>query len=166
MNKIIAVKELTLTRILNAPAKVVFKVWTEPKHLAQWWGPKDFTNPVCGLDSQPGGIIRIDMRAPDGEYYAVMGNFKEIIAPVKLVFTIKAFPDDDGNAGLEVQYTVLFTEHDCMTELVLYAAVVKATSGVEAAVASMDEEWNQSMERLADTLAEVQNNETTYTDHY
>ena len=53
-----------------------------------------------------------------------------------------------------------------MTELVLHAAVVKATSEVGKAVADMDEEWNQSMERLADTLAEVQNNEAAYINHY
>ena len=55
-------RELIFTRILDAPRELVFKLWTEPHHLAQWWGPKGFTNPVCELDARVGGAIRVDRR--------------------------------------------------------------------------------------------------------
>lgn len=48
------VKEITLARIVNAPRSLVFKVWTDEKHMAQWWGPKGFTAPLCKMDARPG----------------------------------------------------------------------------------------------------------------
>jgi uncharacterized protein YndB with AHSA1/START domain len=64
--KPVAEAEVHLTRILDAPRELVFKAWTEPKHLAQWWGPRGFSNPVCKLDLRVGGAILIHMCAPDG----------------------------------------------------------------------------------------------------
>lgn len=43
-------RKLTLTRVFDAPPSFVFRAWTEPKHMAQWWGPHGFTNPVCEMD--------------------------------------------------------------------------------------------------------------------
>lgn len=54
---------LVIRRVLGAPRGLVFTAWTDPKQMAQWWGPHRFTNPVCELDVRPGGAIRIDMRA-------------------------------------------------------------------------------------------------------
>ena len=56
--------ELVLTRVFDAPRELVFKVWTEPKHMAQWWRAHGFTSPVWELDERPGGAIRIHMRGP------------------------------------------------------------------------------------------------------
>ncbi len=56
--------DLVLARELNAPRELVWKAWTDAKHLAQWWGPKGFTNPVCEVDVRPVGGILIHMRAP------------------------------------------------------------------------------------------------------
>src|SRR6266576_3421118 len=69
---------LVLTRVFDAPRELVFKAWTDTKHMAQWWGPNGFTNPVCELDARAGGAIRIDMRAPDGAVYPMKGVFEEI----------------------------------------------------------------------------------------
>jgi len=55
-----------ITRVVNASRSLVFKAWTDAKDVAQWWGPRGFTNPVCELDVRPGGAIRIHMRGPDG----------------------------------------------------------------------------------------------------
>ena len=61
-----AERVLVIERIFDAPPNLVFKAWTDPKQVAQWWGPKGFTNPVCEMDVRPGGALRIVMRAPDG----------------------------------------------------------------------------------------------------
>ena len=61
-----AERELLLTRTLDAPRALVFRAWTEPEHLARWWGPQGFTTPSCTMDVRPGGAWRICMRAPDG----------------------------------------------------------------------------------------------------
>jgi uncharacterized protein YndB with AHSA1/START domain len=47
---------ITMVRIFDAPRELVFKAWTDPEHLAQWWGPHGFTNPVCEVDLRPGGV--------------------------------------------------------------------------------------------------------------
>jgi uncharacterized protein YndB with AHSA1/START domain len=59
-------RELVITRVFDAPRELVWKAWTDPKHVAQWRGPKDCTNPVCELDVRPGGAILIHMQVPDG----------------------------------------------------------------------------------------------------
>ena len=64
-------REVTITRIIDAPRELVFKAWTDPKHMAQWWGPRYFTNPICEMDVRPGGAILIHMRGPDGVIYPI-----------------------------------------------------------------------------------------------
>lgn len=60
-------RELTLTRVFDAPRALVYKMWTDPKHLAEWFGPKQFTNPKCEVDARVGGRIHVVMRAPWGQ---------------------------------------------------------------------------------------------------
>lgn len=59
----LAEREITITRMFDAPRAVVFRAWTDAGQLAQWWGPKGFTNPVCEIDVRVGGAIRIHMRS-------------------------------------------------------------------------------------------------------
>ena len=68
--------ELVLTRIFDAPRELLFKVWTDPKHVSQWWGPHGFANPICELDLRPGGTILIHMRGPDGTVYPMTGVYQ------------------------------------------------------------------------------------------
>src|SRR5579871_3024258 len=79
--------DLVITRVFDAPRELVFKAWTEHERLKRWWGPKNFTNPVCEVDSRPGGAMRIDMRAPDGRVYPMTGRYEEIVEPERIVFT-------------------------------------------------------------------------------
>ena len=60
---------VTLTRIFDAPRALVWKAWTDPKMMAQWFGPRGFSNPVCELDVRVGGSLRVVMRGPDGTDY-------------------------------------------------------------------------------------------------
>ena len=65
--------ELVLTRNFNAPRELVFKVWTDPKHVAQWWGPHGFTTRILEMDVRPGGVWRYAMRGQDGNDYPFDG---------------------------------------------------------------------------------------------
>src|ERR1700674_4940207 len=58
--------DFVVARVFHAPRARLFKAWINPKQMAQWWGPKLFTNPVCQIDARPGGAFRIVMRSPDG----------------------------------------------------------------------------------------------------
>lgn len=64
-DKTLTEREVTITRVFDAPRATVFRAWTDADRLAQWWGPKGFTNPVCEIDARVGGAIRIHMRSPD-----------------------------------------------------------------------------------------------------
>ena len=142
-------KQLTLTRLLDAPREVVFKAWTEPEQLARWWGPSGFTNPRCEADVRPGGRIHIDMTAPDGTVFPMGGVFREVIVPEKLVFTTTAFEDPQGHAGLENLNTVLFSEEGNQTRLTLHVEVLHASAAAQGALSGMEEGWTQSLVRLS-----------------
>jgi len=146
-------RELTLTRVLDAPRALVFRMWTEPEHMARWWGPHGFTNPRCELEVRPGGAIRIDMRGPDGVVYPMTGTFREIVQGERLVFTAVA-EDTDGNPLLESLTTVTFAKAGRKTKLTVHARAVAFTPVGAQYLGGMEAGWSQSLERLADLLAQ------------
>jgi uncharacterized protein YndB with AHSA1/START domain len=143
---------LQITRMIDAPVHDVYVAWTKADQLAKWWGPKDFTNPVCEVDLKPGGEIRIDMKGPDGTVYPMGGIFHEIIEPQKLVFTSTAFKDANGQWQLEVFNTITLKAREDKTELTLVAEVIERTPETEASIAGMETGWNQSLDRLQDLV--------------
>jgi uncharacterized protein YndB with AHSA1/START domain len=152
-NKDLPVRELMLTRILDAPRELVFKLWTEPAHLAQWWGPKGFTNPVCEIEARAGAAIRVHMRAPDGTVYPMGGAIEEIVPPRRLVFTTSAHAGGESGPFFVNRNTVTFDDLDGRTKLTLHVRVVEAAPGSEDALAGMDQGWSESFERLLDLAA-------------
>jgi uncharacterized protein YndB with AHSA1/START domain len=79
--------QLLLEREFDAPRDLVFEVWSEPKHLANWWGPNGFSMPFCEVDFRVGCQYRICMRSPEGEDHWLRGEYKVIDQPQRLVFT-------------------------------------------------------------------------------
>lgn len=140
-------RSVTISRAFAAPRSLVFQMWTDSKHMAQWWGPKGFTNPVCEIDARPGGAIRIHMRSPDGVTYPMTGMFSEVVAPERLVFT--AFAEDlDGNPLLEAHTTVTFAEQGGKTTVTVKARAVGLAPVAPQMLAGMEAGWTQSLERL------------------
>ena len=147
-----ASSELHLTRIFEAPVQAVWAAWTDPSQLAQWWGPKNFTNPVCEIDARPGGAIRIVMQAPDGARYPMVGTYHEVVAPERLVFANHAV-DADGKQLLEGLTTVTFAEHNGGTRMTLHTSAVALVADAAKYLDGMDAGWGQSIDRLAAHLA-------------
>ncbi len=79
-------RELAISRLLNAPVKLVWEVFTNPEHIAKWWGPNGFTNTISKMDMMPGGEWHLVMHGPDGTDYKNKSIFKEIIPHKKIVF--------------------------------------------------------------------------------
>ena len=146
--------EVMQTRTFAAPRDLVFRLWTEPKHLARWWGPHHFTNPRCEFDARPGGAIHIDMRAPDGMVYPMTGSVREVSAPDRLVFVSVAL-DADGAPLLESVTTVTFEDAPGGTRLTVQASGAGATDLGWQMVQGMEPGWRQSLERLARLAGEV-----------
>ncbi len=80
-------REMSITRLLNAPRELVFEVWTNPKHIAQWWGPNGFTNTIHEMNVKPGSKWLFTMHGPDGTDYPNEVVYHEIVKNEKLVYT-------------------------------------------------------------------------------
>ncbi len=79
--------ELVLTRLIDAPRDKLFRCWTEPGLLKQWFAPAPFTTPVAEVELRVGGVSNIVMRSPDGQEIPCPGTYLEIVPNEKLVFT-------------------------------------------------------------------------------
>jgi uncharacterized protein YndB with AHSA1/START domain len=142
-------KDLTITRLLDAPRAMVFKAWTDAKHVAQWWGPHEFTNPRCEWDLRPGGEMRIDMLGPDGMVFAMSGVFHEVVEPERIVYTNSGL-DEDGEKTFEILVTVRFVEQGRKTVVSVHSRVLRAGPGAEKYLAEMEMGWTQCIERLGE----------------
>lgn len=83
----IAERELVLTRIIDAPREKLFKAWTEPELVKQWFAPLPWTTSAAELDVRPGGTAMVVMRDPDGNEYPNPGVYLEVVENERLVFT-------------------------------------------------------------------------------
>ena len=155
--------ELVISRIFNAPREHVWKMWTDPELTKTWWGPKDFTAPVCKINLRVGGEYHFCMRSPDGKDYWSKGTYLELVKPGKIVMT-DSFADENGNIvpasdygmqgdwPLELQVTVTFEDYDGKTRFVL-----KHHGLPEGEMAEMTEAgWNESLDKLAESLNQMQ----------
>ena len=145
-------REFIITHEFDAPRERVFKAWTDPKHLAQWWGPKGFTNPVCEWDARPGGKIYDVMRAPNGAEHPMGGEFREIVAPERLVFTSGAL-NKKGKMLFEFLHAAIFTERNGKTTLTLNSRVIMTTAGANNYIGGFETGMTLSLERLAKHLS-------------
>ncbi len=78
--------EIILKRVFDAPRELVFKVWTEPQYVEQWWGVEGCTIVGCDLDVRAGGIFRIDMKTDEGTVYVNRGFYIEVIVNKRIVY--------------------------------------------------------------------------------
>jgi len=87
--------ELIVTRLFQAPRELVYKAWTDPRHLPQWWGPKPFTLTVADIEIKTGGVWNFTMHGPDGRDYPNKITFLEIEEPARIVYAHGDGGDDE-----------------------------------------------------------------------
>ena len=106
-------RELVITRVVDAPRRLVFEAYTKPEHLQQWLlGPEGWTMPVCEIDLRPGGAWRFVWRQPDGTEMEMHGVYREIVPPERLVNT-----ESWGADWPETLNTVQLDEQDGKTTI-------------------------------------------------
>jgi uncharacterized protein YndB with AHSA1/START domain len=93
-------------REFDAPRDLVFAAWSDPKHLAQWWGPNGFTTTTHSFDFRPGGMWRFVMHGPDGRDYQNRITFEEILPPERIVYR----HGGDDNEPVHFKQTVVFED--------------------------------------------------------
>jgi uncharacterized protein YndB with AHSA1/START domain len=98
--------EIRITRVYNAPVQAVWDAWTDPKQVAQWWGPRGFTLTTHSRDLKPGGSWNYTMHGPDGIDYPNKTHYLEVVEGSKLVY------DHGGNDDRPPLFrvTVIFSE--------------------------------------------------------
>lgn len=137
---------ILLTREFNAPRELVFKVWTDPEHFGNWWGPKGYSLEISKMDVRPGGIFLGCQKSPDGSQ-VMWGKFvyQEVAAPEKLVF-VQSFSDEEGNIlrapfnehwPLEIINILTLEENDGKTKLTLQGGPINASDEEQAAFDAM-----------------------------
>jgi uncharacterized protein YndB with AHSA1/START domain len=147
-------REFVITREYEAPRELVFTAWTDPRHLARWWGPRGFTNPVCEWDARPGRAIYVVMRAPEGTDYPMGGEFREVVAPERLVFTSGAM-DESKKLLFEFLHTVTLVEKKGRTTLTIRSKVTMTTAGAGKYIGGFEAGMTQSLVRLGEYLAQL-----------
>lgn len=93
----VADREIVITRVLDAPRKLVYEAWTDPEHLINWWGPNGFTNTFHEIDIRPGGVWRFIMHGPDGMDFPNLIRFTEVIEEERLEYEHGSGEEDDPN---------------------------------------------------------------------
>jgi uncharacterized protein YndB with AHSA1/START domain len=135
-------RELSISRVVNAPRELVWKVWTEPEHIKHWWGPSGFTNTISKMDVKPDGEWEFIMHGPDGTDYKNKHIYKEIVKPEKLVlehvtgpkFVMTVTFEDQGKQTL-VKIHSLFESAEQLKEVI---RVFKADEGMRQNVDRME----------------------------
>jgi len=150
-------REMIISRLVNAPRELVFKVWTDPKHIDKWWGPNGFTNTFLEMNVKPGGVARFIMHGPNGVDYPNRIIYTDVIKPEKIVYVHDSDIDNDPS---RFETTITFESQGNKTLITLravfvtaeeYQKVVKEYGAIEGG--------NQTLSRFEEFLMEVQEEE-------
>jgi uncharacterized protein YndB with AHSA1/START domain len=144
-------REITITRLLDAPRELVFDAFTVAEHIARWWGPEGFGVSSAESDPRPGGAFAIVMTGPDGAEYPMRGVYREVERPERLVAESTAV-DGDGRALLEAVTTVTLADRDGRTEITLHSKAVALVPQAVPMLGGMEAGWRQSLRCLDDML--------------
>jgi uncharacterized protein YndB with AHSA1/START domain len=141
-------KEIVVTRVVDAPRRLVFDAWTDPRHIPQWMtGPDGWTMPVCEIELRPGGSWRYVWRKDDGSEMAMSGAVKEVSAPERLVTT-----ESWGPEWPETLNTLVLTEAGGRTTITLTILYPSKQARDAALRTGMKAGMDQSLARLETVL--------------
>ena len=143
------VRQLELVRVLNAPRGKVFAAWTDPEKASRWWVPQDCELVSFKMDVREGGGWHRRMRVPDGSVIAKWGEYRELRAPERLVFTYNS-QYADGTLDPETLVTVLLEDLGGRTRLTLRHERFWS----EPAAVSHTGGWTGALQRLSGFVAE------------
>ena len=154
----------TFSRIFDAPRTLVWKAWTTPQYVMKWWGPKDFTSPVCHIDLRVGGRFTYSMRASDGKVFYNGGEFREIVLLERIVW-LWYFADADGNRVSPAHYGFPDEDREGNIDEILFAdcgnGQTKLTYTRNDPTATREEQegaaagFGQILDKLAEVVAEL-----------
>jgi uncharacterized protein YndB with AHSA1/START domain len=143
-------RELTVSRVIDAPRALVFKAWTDPGQVARWWGPKGHVTVDYDMDIRPGGAYSFHMRSPEGTDHRKRGVYREIVEPERIVFTF-AWEAPDGQLGHQTLITVTFEALGAKTRLTLHQGVFDEAANCQSHVIG----WTSCLERFGNYMTSI-----------
>jgi uncharacterized protein YndB with AHSA1/START domain len=148
-------REFSITRIFDAPRELVWQAWTDPKHVAQWWGPRGFTTTIEEMDVRPGGVWKQVMHGPDGTDYPNKSVFKEVVKPERIVYSLGG--GKKGAPGVHFEATWTFDALDDGKTRVTIRMVFPSAEDRDKIVKEYGaiEGGKQTLERLAEHLPKM-----------
>ena len=154
-------KDLVVTRVFDAPVELVWKAWTDPKHVIRWWGPNYFTSPSCQMDFREGGTALVCMRSADGQDFYNTWAYQKIV-PLQRIEYLQNLADKDGqridpvSVGLradfpqDVRTVITFKAVGAKTEMTITEYGFPDSHMFELAEMGM----HQSLDKMAASFAE------------
>jgi uncharacterized protein YndB with AHSA1/START domain len=134
---------LEIKRFINAPRERVYRAWTDPAQLKEWWGPEGVRTRKFEADARVGGKYRWDLFNQDGEEMSVFGEYRELIPGKKIVFTWK-WDDDEAWENKSSTVTIELSDRDGGTEIKLTHVQLPS----EESRNRHNEGWNSVLDRL------------------
>lgn len=149
------VHELTLTRLIDATPDKLFRAWTEPALIKQWFTPRPWTTPVVETDVRPGGASYILFRGPDGQEFPNRGVYLEVVKNERLVFTDAYTRAWEPSEKPFMTVTITFTPENGRTRY--HARVVHWTAADREAHEKMGfhEGWGKATDQLEALVAQL-----------
>lgn len=143
-------QDIVITRVFDAPRDVVFKAYTDPTLISQWWGGSLLTTEVDRMEVRPGGLWRYTTSRDDGTVYGFKGVYHDVVAPEQLIYTFEFEPGGPGHLQL---VTDTFTEVDGRTKFVGFA-VFQSVEDRDAWIPSggLDAGTRDAMDRLDEII--------------
>jgi uncharacterized protein YndB with AHSA1/START domain len=157
-------REITLTRVFDAPREQVFAAWTDPIELGRWWGPDGFGTGEVVSEPHAGGTLKIVMKGPDLEE-TMNAIYREVVAPERIVVD-SVVPGPDGQPFLESSHTVDFVDLSGKTEITVHARATVFSAQALSALAGMQAGWSQSLQCLEDLLSGAIDRQLLFTRMY
>lgn len=149
-NTTITDREIAISRLLDAPRELVYRVWTQPEHIAQWWGPNGFTTTILHMDVRPGGEWKFIMHGPDGTDYNDLIVFTEVTPPERLTYE-----HSDWEDTMHFSSETVFEEQPDGKTLVTMRSVFKTPEILREMVEQVGaiEGGNQTLDRMVAYIA-------------
>ncbi len=148
--------ELEITRVFNGSPDLLYRLWTDPKYLSQWWGIAGSTIPVCEMDVRPGGRWLIHMRTADGTIYPHSYVYVELVENQRIVFEDEVASPVAPGAPRPAHHTVIFAALAGQTRVTLNTVFASPELRERAVAFGMARGIEQSLDRLETLVASRQ----------
>ena len=162
-NTVNEIERMVITRVFDAPRELVWKAWTDPKYVMQWWGPKGFTSPACQMDVRVGGKSLLCMKTPDGYEGWNAIEYHEIVLYEKIVYSMY-FSDSKGNKVEPEEYGIEHEAIDDARDVVIFEDLGNGQTKLtlignepmeSAKEGGQFEGWVETFDKIAVVVAEL-----------